>query len=123
MNYELMAKETSSRIMGYIKSRGQVTASELGDFLLISQRAVFKQLANLVAEGKIEKIGQPPKVFYLLAKEKAILEEAILLDKKIRNVVDKNYLIITPSGERKEGLGGFAYWCRKNNLPVEKTAQ
>lgn len=123
MNYELMIKKTSSKIIGYIKSKGQATANELGDFLLISQRAVFKQLANLVAEGKIEKIGQPPKVFYLLAKEKAISEEVILLDKKIKNVVDKNYLIITPSGERKEGLSGFAYWCQKNNLPAEKTAQ
>lgn len=115
--------KTSEKIIAYIKEKGEASASELVGYLGISRVAVSKQLNNLLTENKLVKIGKPPKVFYLLAKEKAIPEEAVFLDKKIKNVVDKNYLIITPSGERKEGLDGFAYWCRKNNLPVEKTAQ
>ncbi len=32
-------------------------------------------------------------------------------------------MVITPPGERLGGVSGFAYWCNKQKLPVEKTAR
>lgn len=123
MNYELMKKKTSDKIIEYIKARRQVTANDLGNFLLISERAVFKQLSNLVAENKLFKIGRPPKVFYAIKGDEEISAREIISDKKTKKLIDDNYLIITSSGERKEGSDGFAYWCRENNLPLNKTAK
>lgn len=114
--------KTSEKIIKYIKTKKQASAKELTDYLELSERAVFKQLNNLLAKNKITKIGNPPKVFYLLKKEKE--EEPIAeLDLKTKKVIEENYLIITLAGERKQGVSGFVYWCRKNNLPFEKTAQ
>jgi len=123
MNYELMKQKTSDRIIEYIKAKRQVTANDLGNFLLISERAVFKQLSNLVAEGKLFKIGRPPKVFYAIKEDGEIPAREIVSDKKTKNFIEDNYLIITSSGERREGTDGFAYWCRENNLPLDKTAK
>lgn len=113
--------KTSEKILAYLKQNKQASVKELVDYLEISRMAVSKQLGNLLAEKKVIKVGKPPKVFYLIKKEELGAEE-IELDEKTKKVIEENYLIITPTGERKEGVAGFAYWCQKNNLPFEKTA-
>ena len=115
--------KTSEKIIKYLKLKKQVSVKELVDYLEISRIAVSKQLRKLLDEGKLVKIGKPPKVFYSLAGKKIPLAKKILLDSKTKRIIEENYLIITPSGERKEGVVGFAYWCGKNNLPVEKTSE
>ena len=114
--------KTSEKIIKYLKLKKQVSVKELVDYLEISRIAASKQLRKLLDEGKLVKIGKPPKVFYSLAEKKIPLAKKILLDNKTKRIIEENYLIITPSGKRKEGVSGFAYWCGKNNLPVEKTA-
>lgn len=115
--------KTSEKIVAYLKLKGQVSVGDLVDYLQISRMGVSKQLSNLVAEDKLIKIGRPPKVFYMIKEEKAISKQEIVANKKTAKLIENNYLIITPSGERKEGLNGFDYWCRENNLPVNKTAE
>lgn len=118
-----MKQKTSDKIIQYIQSRKQVAAKELSDFLNISPRAVFKQLSNLLESGRITKIGKPPKVFYSMAKTSVSAPEIYEIEKKIKKVIEDNFLIITPAGEKKAGLEGFVYWCRKNSQPIEKTAK
>jgi len=113
--------KTSQKIIKYIKKRGQVTASELTDFLDISDRAVRKQLKSLYEKEILTKVGKPPKVFYLIKKEAH--DNKVDIDSKIKKIIDDNYLIITPKGEQRLGFDGFVYWCQKNNLDVLKTAQ
>lgn len=115
--------KTSEKIIAYLKLKKQVSTNELVNYLGISRMGVSKQLSNLVAENKLIKIGRPPKVFYMFKEKEVVSSNEIILDRKIKNLIDGNYLIITPSGERKEGLSGFAYWCRENNLPLNKTAE
>ena len=117
-----MKTDTSKRIVEYIKVNRQVTAKELVEYLSISPQAVFKQLNKLVGRNIIDKIGKPPTVIYFLKKEKEE-EEEIEIPSDILKIINNNYLIITPTGEKKEGIEGFSYWCRKNNLPIEKTAK
>lgn len=121
MNYELMTKRTSDKIVEYVAKNGQASANELVDFLQFSERAVFRQLSNLLAEGLLAKIGKPPRVFYSLAEIKKEIA-SVQIDKKIKKIIDDNFLIITPSGKRREGFDGFEYWCVRTKQPVERMA-
>src|SRR3989339_1394958 len=116
-----MFTETGNNIVKYIKERQEATAKELVDFLLISPQAVFRQLKKLQERGQITKFGSPPRVFYVLAGEKQIAIE--LLDKKVGEFVNDNYLYVTPDGLFLEGVGGFTAWCQKNGFEPNKTAR
>lgn len=116
-----MKTETSKRILEYIKAKGQVTAKELVDYLVISPQAVFKQLRRLIESGKLSKSGKPPVVYYQIREQVAPLDEA-KLDGRLKQLIDEHFLMITPAGEAKEGVQGFAYWCNKFKLPLIKTA-
>ncbi len=110
---------TKEKIFNYIKEKKRVAVSELGSSFNISRWAIYKHLNNLIKEDKITKIGRPPRVFYLVKKDEKRKE--FMIDEKNKNIIEENYLIITSSGERKEGVEGFVYWCNKNNLDVSKT--
>lgn len=119
-----MKTNTGERIIQYIQAKKRVTAKDLAEFMEISPQALFRQLAKLQQKNQIYKIGSPPKVFYLV-KEQIRPENRYesIFDKTLRKIIDENYLIITPTGERKEGFDGFRYWCEKIGQPLEKTAR
>ena len=52
--------------MGYIQTNGQARVKDLVDHLGLGNVAIHRQLKALVAAGKINRIGSPPKVFYTL---------------------------------------------------------
>ena len=113
---------TTDKIIEYIKSRGQVTPADLSRHLGINRTATHRQINKLLGEQLIYKIGKPPKVFYLLSEEKkkTNVEE---VDPKLKEIVERNFLVISPAGERRTGWSGFVYWCDKHKLPLEKTAR
>lgn len=117
-----MDEKTSDKIIKYIVGKGQATGNELADHLNLTTRAIRKQLGNLLEEGKLYKIGKPPKVFYLLAENKDKGSDITISD-DLKKVIDENFLNITPSGERQTGFEGFVNWCNKRKDPVEKTAK
>jgi biotin operon repressor/hypoxanthine-guanine phosphoribosyltransferase len=117
-----MEAKTSYKILEYIKQKGQASGNELTNHFDITSRAIRKQLSSLLNEGKIYKIGRPPKVFYLLAEDK-IKKEDNTVDAKTKKIIDENFLNITASGERQEGFEGFINWCLKRKDPLEKTAK
>lgn len=115
-------KATNSKIIEYIKSERQITVRQLSDYFGITRQATHRRLNKLLHERIIYKIGKPPKVFYLIGADKKPMAD-IQINSKLKKIIDENFLIITPAGEREEGLRGFAYWCDKQKLPVEKTAR
>lgn len=115
-----MEIKTSQRIIKYIKEKGQASGNELAQYLNITTRAVRKQLNSLLEDNIVYKIGKPPKVFYRLSENKK-KDIEIKIDQKSKKIIEDNFLLITPSGERKEGIGAFIDWCQKRNEPVEKT--
>ncbi|MEA3272799.1 MAG: HTH domain-containing protein, partial [Patescibacteria group bacterium] len=117
-----MRTNTADKIIKYIKNKKQTSADALANYLGISRQALYKQLTKLLNEDRIYKIGRPPKVFYLI-KKSAKQSRDIKIDKNSKKVINENFFIITPSGQRKEGIGGFVYWCEKHNQPLEKTAK
>ncbi len=112
--------KTVEKIAEYIQKKRQATVNELVDYLGINRSAVYKHINKMLKHNVLDKVGRPPKVFYLL-KEKPDRENEII-DSAKKDIIEKNYLIITPSGEKKDGFTGFNYWCNKNNLDVPKTA-
>jgi hypothetical protein len=116
-----MKEDTGKKIIKYINKNGQASANELIGFLGISRQALFKHHLSKMVENKVlVKIGKPPKVFYLLNEEKP--KNEIKIESSIKKNIDKNYLIITPTGTQKMGWEGFVYWCEKNNQEIIKTA-
>ncbi len=117
-----MKQETSKKIINYLKRNKQASGIELTDFLGISDRAVRKQLKNLIEKDLVYKTGKPPKVFYLIKEQKNAkeLDDLFFLNNHKKKIIEENYLIITPRGERKDGLEGFIYWCDRNKLDIKK---
>ncbi len=115
-------KKTGDRIIEYLKTRPEAAAGELSDYLGISRQAVHRQINKLLKEKIIYKAGKPPKVFYSVSPKKIKEAGTFLIGDNLKKIIGGNFLVITPSGERQEGVGGFAYWCQKQKLPVEKTA-
>ncbi|OGF28118.1 hypothetical protein A2303_00125 [Candidatus Falkowbacteria bacterium RIFOXYB2_FULL_47_14] len=113
--------KTSQKITEFIQKNKQASGNELADYLGISDRAVRKQLSSLLKSGTLTKIGKPPKVFYLLKKDE-LVKKTVEIDKKIQKIIDNNFIIITPAGEKIAGLSGFLYWCDKTSQEPIKTA-
>jgi biotin operon repressor len=111
-----------NKIEDYIKARGQVTVNDLVDYLGVSRQAVHRQVKKLTQEGTLQKVGRPPKVFYLLAQENKQLQ-SVDIDLDLKRLIDDNFLVITPAGERQGGWPGFVYWCDRQKLPLQKTAR
>ncbi len=117
-----MASLTSNKITDYISKNGQANGKELTDYLgNISGRGVRKQLKNLIEKNILQKIGKPPKVYYLLKTNKKAVS-IIHVDQKVLDIINKRYLYITPVGEAKEGWDGFLVWCEKTKQNPVKTA-
>ncbi|MEN9524605.1 MAG: competence protein ComFC [Candidatus Parcubacteria bacterium] len=114
-------ESTADKLIEYVRSKRQVTATELSDYLGISRQAVHKQINRLKKDQVIYKIGRAPRVFYLLAEEKK-RADTVHIDSSLKKLIGENFLIITPSGKKEEGFQGFVYWCNKQKLPIEKTA-
>jgi hypothetical protein len=116
-----MITKTAQKIVDYIQGKGDVTAHELSGYLGISPQAVFRQLARLIIQNKLKKVGKPPKVFYSIANLKSIQPGADL-SKAVQRQVEENFYLITPSGHSMKGEEAFRFWCQKQKLDVVKTA-
>jgi len=114
--------KTSEKIVAYIQKHRQATGQELTYFLGITDRGVRKQLLTLLKRGILTKKGHPPVVYYQIS-DQSIKKNSTYLPDSTRQLIDKNYLFITPTGEKLVGMVGFESWCQKQNLPIEKTAR
>lgn len=115
-----MTTNTTQKIQEYLIVHKQVTSKQIAEHLGISRQALFKHLPKLLAEGKIGKIGRPPIVYYFIKDQ--IVSEVKSQENQIESqVIEKNYLVITPTGEKLTGMKGFKYWSDKNKLPLAKT--
>lgn len=114
--------ETSQIILKLIAEKGRASPSEIIDFTGFSPRTVFWQLSKLYEQKKIDRVGRVPRVYYFIRR----IEENVSnynLSANEQGRIDGAYFAITPMGEQKHGLEAFAYWCGKQNLPVDKTAK
>jgi DNA-binding transcriptional ArsR family regulator/hypoxanthine-guanine phosphoribosyltransferase len=118
--------KTSDKIIDYVKARGQVTGNELIDYLSITDRAVRKQLKALIDNGQLKKSGRPPRVYYSIADEPESMHREVAdssaVTAKTKNIIEEDFLYITPRGTVQEGWNGFEYWCSERNFELVKMA-
>jgi len=116
-----MKTDTAEKIIEFIGQKGRVSAKEIADNFSISRQAVYKQINGLLALGKIEKIGKPPKVFYLLATSKPKDFEFGEIDQKSKQFIEQRFIDITSSGEIENGWQAFVNWCLKRGQNVRQS--
>jgi hypothetical protein len=113
-----MKTDTAHRIVRYIAENQQARAHDIGRIFNIGQTAVHRQLHKLVEQGKIQKVGKPPLVFYVLAPEQTRMApqtaSAGVTAVSVTTIayIEENYLYITPQGEMLYGMGGFQAWVK-----------
>ncbi|HCC84261.1 MAG TPA: hypothetical protein DEP87_01090, partial [Candidatus Pacebacteria bacterium] len=113
--------KTNQKIIDYLKEYRQTNAQELADYLGITDRGVRKQLLVMLRNGILTKKGRPPVVYYQLNTDSVIASGDTLPTSSVR-VINQNFLFITPTGEKLEGISGFEAWCQKHNLSLVKTS-
>lgn len=110
-----MKTDTADKIVGYIESNKQARAHDIGRIFNIGQTAVHRQLNKLVEQGRVQKVGKPPLVFYVLTPQTqtaSITMDGLILNASTVEYINKNYLYITPQGETLYGMEGFQAWVK-----------
>ncbi len=115
-----MTTNTRAKILEYTRLHNQVRAHDLTRVLGITRASVHRQLNKLINEGKLEKIGKPPKVYYFLSSKK--ISKQLSGDKATVDLINDRYLYISPIGEERQGWEGFIAWCEKTKQDPVKTA-
>jgi predicted HTH transcriptional regulator len=117
-----MKQTTAEKIIEYINNFGRATGKELSDAIpAITSRAIRKQLKSMLEKNILEKIGKPPKVYYLIATSKNV-PNPVLINKSAMALINDRYLYISPAGEMKEGLEGFVMWCEHTRQDIKNTS-
>jgi len=70
-----MITNTRLKVLSYIREKGEVRVHDLVGVFHLSNVAIHKQLNKLLQEGKIQKVGRPPLVFYTQKKQIGDLED------------------------------------------------
>lgn len=113
---------TSDKIIDFIKKRGEARAIEIKREFGYSRVFVHRELAKLLKQGKVEKSGTPPRVFYSISENIDNSIDTLVLDTDTQKFIESNYLYITPIGDILEGVSAFRFWCVKTKQNFVKTA-
>ncbi|OGK41160.1 hypothetical protein A3A74_02345 [Candidatus Roizmanbacteria bacterium RIFCSPLOWO2_01_FULL_35_13] len=105
-----MKTNTASEIIKFIEKHGKARVHDLALFFQLSPVAIHKQVKKLLQEGKIEKIGRPPLVFYQTVSANKIFQARVIIQPEVQGEIEKNYLYISPTGELNYGFEGFKKW-------------
>lgn len=108
-----MTTDTSSRILGYIKTNKQAKVVDLVRDIGITNAAVHRQLNKLLDLGEIMKVGKPPVVFYILKEKEKLI--TIQIPREVQEFINKNYIYVSPAGEFLVGVEGFTRWVFSTN--------
>ena len=108
----------AKKVLEIIKQYGPIRSTEIIKMLGISSKNSHKHLAKLLDERLVRKTGSVPKVFYAINTE---LESGSVapLDENDQ-LIEQNYIYVSPSGEIIRGIFGFQTWCKKNQFNLEK---
>lgn len=111
-----ISQETSN-LLEAIKLYGPIRSSELAKKLKVSIKTVYKHLTILLDEQLIIKSGETPKVYYAINLDRA---DAFMVITQEDQIIEQNYIYVSPSGEMVRGIEGFQLWCRKNKFDFAK---
>lgn len=100
------------------------TVRELTEKIGASKQMVHLTLNKLMDEQRVQKLGRTPKTVYRLIKGEISREAATELppiNAAESEILQKDWLLVTETGNLLEGITAFDYWCRQRKLPMRKT--
>lgn len=111
------------KIVSYIQENGQTTVAELLGVLDIERAMIHRHLKQLVESGAMRKIGSSPRVWYIPSETRtaSVLDSGASYDVS-NDTIEKNFLLVTPLGERLEGMAGFSKWCHDRHYDISQKA-
>lgn len=98
----------------------ELSVKEIADRLMVSKQMIHIVLNGLVSEGLVRKFGRTPKTIYRSISYEPKSSAIVLADSTQEEFLNKNFLLITETGEMKEGIEGFEIWCKQRKLPLQK---
>ncbi|MEM7184855.1 MAG: MarR family transcriptional regulator [Spirochaetota bacterium] len=113
----------ADKILILLEENGELSIKEMVERLEVSKQAVHKSINSLLEKQLIKRFGRAPKTIYKLHTQKPYETQALpQLEESQEEFLNEHFLLIDEIGEFKEGLQGFAHWCYKRKLPLEKSA-
>ena len=115
---------TPAKIIEFLR-QSPSTANDISNFLGLSRQATHRHLARLIDDKRLAKVGMPPKVYYSISStlDAPTTQVASTISSTVKQVVDDNFLYITPTGERLAGWPGFVVWSTERNQNVARMAE
>jgi DNA-binding Lrp family transcriptional regulator len=113
---EDMSKE-AEEILEAIRRYGPLRSVELVKMLGVSTKTIYKHLTKLLDEQLIKKTGTTPRVFYVARDEQA---DGVAVFDESDQLIEQNYIYVSPSGEMTRGISGFQLWCERNGSDFSK---
>lgn len=111
----IISQETK-KVLEAIGLYGPIRSSEMVKKLNVSTKTIYKHLSKLLDDQLVIKTGSTPRVFYSV-NSKVDFDMPPTDDDQ---VIENNYLYVSPSGEINRGVEGFNIWCLKNKLDFKK---
>lgn len=111
------------KIVELFKTHDDWTPKEITSKLDVSKQMVHRVLQKLVEKQELIRYGRPPKVIYRKNDNTKKELPTITLPEEEEKFLEDNFLLISETGEYKEGANGFQVWCNTRNLPYKKTVQ
>jgi len=109
--------QEAKNLLKAIEMYGPIRSSELAKKLNISIKTVYKHLTALSDEQLITKTGITPRVYYAINPSSA---QELVSATQEDQVIEQNYIYVSPSGEMVRGIEGFQLWCQKNKFDFAK---
>lgn len=121
------------KIHRILEDRGYISTTELGERLGMTTVSAFYYLRDLVKQNIVERIGKGKKTRYglrtyenkhidttiiddtaKLLLESGFDDNAIITNQGIRNLLNKHFAFVSPTGVFTQGFEGFIAWCLDN---------
>jgi dimeric dUTPase (all-alpha-NTP-PPase superfamily) len=110
------------RIIELLGEVGEISVKELVDRLDVTKQSIHLVMNQLLAEGRVQKLGRVPKTVYRWQEiSKLVPQQEWILKNGQFDFLNTHFLLITESGEMLNGIEGFARWCKNRKLPLNKT--
>ncbi len=120
LQFTVKCKIVKNDILKLFEQHKELSVREIVDNLGVSRQMVHHALGQLLDEGKVEKLGRPPKTVYRLNQhsDQLVAEKVSEAEEQF---LKRHFLVITETGIKLEGVEAFQYWCKQRKLPVKKT--
>jgi hypothetical protein len=111
---------TKDRILLLLSQAGELTVKHISDRLEVSRQMVHRSLAELQEQKRVEKLGKPPKTYYRILHSNKVKVDATISEIQ-QQFLNENFMVVTETGKRLEGLEAMSFWCQRQRLPLTKT--